>query len=183
VDKIADPEVQYLAMCAAQLRGEYAHHASEWQGSPFKWILDFPSRTKGAIGEKLIAGWAAMKDFDVQHAQSTEHDRIINGRKIEIKFSTLWETGGFKFQQLRDQDYDYCFCLGLMPFDAKAWLIPKTSFREEIRNGHIVPQHTGATGTETFWIHVDANNPAGWLNAYGGRLSDVATLIAKWRAQ
>jgi hypothetical protein len=36
-----------------------------WQGSPFAWIKTRPSRQIGAIGESLVAGWAATRGLDV----------------------------------------------------------------------------------------------------------------------
>ena len=55
----------------------------------------------------------------------SECDRVIEGLRVEIKGSTRWKTRGFKFQQLRDQRYDVAICLGISPFDAHCWTIPK----------------------------------------------------------
>ena len=79
-----------------------------WLGSPFYWIKGRPSRQVGTIGEALVAGWAAAKGFEVQRPLSSDHDRRIEGLKVEIKFSTLWTDHEiFKFQQLRDQDGEF----------------------------------------------------------------------------
>ena len=105
-----DPEFDLLASIAATLKNDYIREgvADPWLGSPFAWILSGPSsRQKGAIGEQLVAGWCAAKGLDVVRSKNSDADRIIGGRKIEIKFSTLWQTGVYKFQQLRDQDYEY----------------------------------------------------------------------------
>lgn len=84
--KIHDPEVQLLATLSATLEVDYASDSDDpWIGSPFAWILQQPSRTKGAIAEKLVAGWCATKGF-------------------EIKFSTMWKNGIYKFQQIREQN-------------------------------------------------------------------------------
>lgn len=176
MEQIVDPEVQLLAGLATTLAPDYARAVDDpWVGSPFQWILTVPSRTKGAIGESLVAGWCAAKGFDVVRSSSSQADRIINGHRIEIKFSTLWKSGGYKFQQIRDQDYDYLFCLGVSPFDAHAWLIPKPILRQYVigRMG----QHTGASGTDTAWLGFRASQPLDWMLPYGGRLSDVARLL------
>ena len=96
---IADPEVQALAAIAATLELDYQSSAEDpWSGSPFKWIKTQPSRTVGAIGEALVAGWSAAKGFDVVRSTNSQADRIIEGHRIEIKFSTLWKSGVYKFQ-------------------------------------------------------------------------------------
>ena len=110
---ISDPEVLALAAIAAALEPDYATPMDDpWSGSPFKWIKAQPSRTVGAIGESLVAGWSAAKGFDVVRSSNSQADRVIQGHRIEIKFSTLWKNGGYKFQQIRNQEYDYLFCLG-----------------------------------------------------------------------
>jgi hypothetical protein len=175
---ITDPDVQVLAAVATALLPDYSPPDDDpWEGSPFQWILSQPSRTKGAIGEALVAGWSAAKGFNVVRSPDSEADRIIEGHRIEIKFSTLWRLGGYKFQQIREQDYEYCFCLGLSPFDAHAWLLPKDILREYVI-GHM-GQHTGASGSDTAWLGFQADEPYKWMSPYGGRLADVAKLITK----
>jgi hypothetical protein len=146
-----------------------------WETSPFGWILRLPSRTKGAIGEKLVTTWAEGEGFSVHRPTNSDADRIINAHRIEIKMSTLWETGLFRFQQIRDQDYDYCLCLGLMPQDARAWLLPKALLRDHVI-GH-TGQHGGSGASETAWIGFPANQPHEWMDGYGGTLHDVAEAI------
>ena len=174
--KISDPEVQLLAGLATTLEPDYVQDTGAWEGSPFKWIkTSLPSRTVGAVGEALVAGWAAAKGFDVTKTGDSEADRIINGHRVEIKFSTLWANGGYKFQQIRDQRYDYCFCLGVSPFDAQAWLIPKAVLHEHVI-GHM-GQHSGASAQDTAWLGFRVGEPYDWMSSHGGRLADVARLL------
>lgn len=175
--KINDPEVQLLATLSATLEADYVSDPEDpWVGSPFAWILKQPSRTKGAIAEKLVAGWCATKGFDVVRSRHSDADRIVEGHRLEIKFSTMWKNGIYKFQQIREQDYDHCFCLGVSPFDARAWLLPKSVLREHVI-GHM-GQHTGASGGDTAWLSFACDKPLPWMEPYGGRLSEVAGLIA-----
>ena len=176
---IGDPDVQFLASLSLSLEPDYVGEVEKrlWSGSPFYWIKSRPSRQIGTIGEALVAGWAASKGFDVTRPTSSEHDRRIEGLKVEIKFSTLWtDSRIFKFQQLRDQDYDYCFMLGASPFDAQAWFVPKQELSFN-RPPALVPQHGGTAGRDTRWLSFPATTPPDWLNQFGGRLSDVARLI------
>lgn len=171
-----DPDFAILAQSAATLALRYvAGDDDPWAGSPFEWILKTPSRSKGAIGELLVEGWAAHRGFTVRRSPSSEADRVINGHRIEIKMSTLWKSGGYKFQQIRDQAYDYCLCLGLSPFEVHAWLLPK-GLLHEYAIGHM-GQHTGAAGSDTAWLGFPADAPYDWMKPYGYRLDDVAFLL------
>jgi len=179
---IRDPEVAALAMISATLQAEYAAEDLHWSGSPFAWIKTRPSRQVGTIGERLVAGWLAAKDFDVVRSPDSDADRLVNGHRAEIKFSTLWQSGIYKFQQLRDQEYEFAICLGISPFDAHCWAIPKTELvarwkqsidaRREVEG--VQPQHGGADGRDTAWLRIDPRSPHGWLAGFGGSLSKAA---------
>ena len=176
---IRDPDVQLLAGLASTLKEDYCRdEADPWAGSPFAWIRSRPSRQVGKIGEQLVSGWCAAKGLDVVASPDSEADRIIAGRRVEIKFSTLWRTGVYKFQQLRDQDYDYAICLGIAPFDAHCWVISKDLLLAHVI-GHL-PQHTGKGGTDTFWLSVRPEDPPSWLRPCGGRLSEAFLVLAGW---
>lgn len=178
INKIVDEDVRILASLSAAIAPDYKVADDDpWVGSPFEWILRVPSRTKGAIGEALVAGWAAAKGFDVTRSHNSDADRIINGQRIEIKLSTLWKNGGFKFQQIRDQEYDFALCIGISPFDAQAWLLPKDILRQYVI-GHM-GQHTGSEGADTSWIGIPADKPYEWMKPYGERLGDVARLLTE----
>jgi len=169
---ILDPDVQILAGIAGTIRADYLDdEANLWAGSPFEWILTRPSRQKGAIGEQLVAGWCAAKGVDVTRSNNSEADRIIHGYRVEIKLSTLWRSGDYKFQQVRNQDYDYLFCLGLSPFSAHAWFIPKSVLLQYVI-GHM-GQHTGVSGTDTAWIGFKADVPYDWMQPFGGTLASA----------
>lgn len=176
--QISDPDVQILAGLSTTIAPDYARAADDpWLGSPFQWILSVPPATRGAIGESLVAEWCEAQGFDVLRSPNSEADRSIHGHRIEIKFSTLWKTGIFRFQQIREQNYDYVFCIGSSPSDAQAWLLPKRVLREYVI-GHM-GQHTGAGASDTDWLGFPAQKPYPWMAPYGGRLGDVARLIAR----
>ena len=172
--KITDPDVQLLAGIATMLQVDYPEN-DDWAGSPFAWIKQRPSRQVGKIGEQLVSGWCAAKGLSVGPSGDTEADKVIQGKRVEIKFSTLWKSGLFKFQQIRDQDYEVLICLGLAPFDARCWVIPKSVLYDFVI-GH-TPQHTGAGGTETFWISTSLGNPESWLENHGGSLAQAFEVL------
>jgi hypothetical protein len=172
-------DVRWFSDFATSLETEYVSEKEKrtWEGSPFYWIKGRPSRQIGAIGERLVEGWAQSRGFEVKRPTSSDHDRLIDGLKVEIKFSTLWTDNEiYKFQQLRDQDYEYCFLLGVSPFDVQAWFVPKSELAED-RPPALVPQHGGAAGRDTKWLSFEAASPPAWLAPFGGRLAQVAELI------
>jgi len=182
-DLITDPDVRLLAAIASTLECEYMDRgaADPWLGSPFAWIRTRPSRQVGKIGEQLVAGWCAAKGLDVVSSDDSECDRVIAGRRVEIKFSTLWASGVYKFQQLRDQDYDFAICLGISPFDAHCWVIAKDTLREHVL-GH-TPQHRGRVGTDTFWLSLSPSAPPEWLRACGGSLAEAFMILKEWQVK
>lgn len=178
-EQISSPEVKLLAALSEKLQPEYVEENNMWKGSPFEWIQTLPSHTKGSIGEKIVKSWIAVNNLDIVHTSNSDTDIIIHGNKVEIKYSNLWRNGCYAFQQLRDQDYDYCFCLGISPFDAHAWFIPKAELMVE--QECLKPQHTGKQGSETKWLQFKADNPPAWLEPYGGSLEDVVKIIKSIR--
>ncbi len=142
-----------------------------WAGSPFAWIKTRPSRQVGAIGEQLVAGWCAARGLDVVRTGDSEADRVINGKRVEIKFSMLWASGEYVFQQIRDQRYDYALLLGLSPFSASCWVVPKAVLLEQSSKPGLTPQHGGRAGRDTWWLRFPARSPVEWLAPYGGSLA------------
>jgi hypothetical protein len=150
-----------------------AKDVSPWLGSPFEWIMVLPSRSKGAVAEKLAASFFGAAGYPVTKPSNSGHDRVINGHKVEVKMSSLWKGGTYTWQQIRDQDYELCFLLGLAPQNAYAWLMPK-----EVAVEHSVPQHGGSVGTDTRWLTITAAQVPAWMNDWGGDL-DVCLQVAE----
>lgn len=138
-----------------------------WVGSPFFWLLKEPSGTKGKVIEKAIKIWCDSLGLKVTKAKDAQADLIVEGKRVEVKMSTLW-TGDniYKFQQIRNQAYDMAFFVGISPNEVHAWVIPKAVVIEKS-----VPQHTGNVGKDTRWLTVSVSQIPEWLEEYGGRLS------------
>lgn len=169
---ITDSEVQLLAGLAESLRSEYqTEEDMNWSRSPFGWIRSQPSRRKGAVGEKLVAGWCAARDINVLRSPDAEADRILEGFRTEIKFSTLWANQLYKFQQIRDQDYQLLLCLGVSPFAAHAWVFEKDFIVSNIGSlAGLSYQHGGAEGRDTAWLSVSPAEVHPWMSEHGGDL-------------
>lgn len=178
--QIGDREVRQLAAISARLEGDYESTNDAWIGSPFAWILKRPSRQKGAIGEKLVASWLKEHRFKVTRSPDTEADLCVEGRRTEIKFSTLWRNGSYKFQQIRDQNYEFLICLGIAPFKAHCWVLTKDEILHRWQvTGDLSSQHAGVEGTDTAWLTVNPDNVQNWLRQRGGSLTDGLKRISE----
>lgn len=157
----------------AQLTSQdYIGELSRWNGSPFQWFIGLAPRRKGAIGERMIDLWLTSNGFKVSRPKHTGCDRIVNGVNFEIKLSTLWGSGIYTFQQLRDQDYEQVFCLGLSPEDVHAWVVPKAVMVKKS-----VAQHGGKLGRDTRWLQFPAYEAPVWIKQYGGTLDQAYEVL------
>ena len=143
-----------------------------WAGSPFEWVMSLASRSRGKAGEELAEAWLKRLGCRVGPPRNSGHDRVVNGKAVEIKFSTLWQSGQYVFQQLRDQDYEYALLLGVSPHEVSVWMPPKS-----VAFDHAIPQHGGSAGTDTRWLRFEAASPPSWLSVYGGSLAEGAAHI------
>jgi hypothetical protein len=167
----------------------FAHYSAEiqsrlssstpnpWDASPFGWITKEPSRRRGMIAEQLIAAWVVERGFSVRPAANSGHDLIVEALKVEVKFSSLWASGVFKFQQLRDQDYEVAVLLGLEPQEVRAWIPTKDLLRRHVLGNPAAGQHTGRDAADTFWISFRADRPPSWLAPTGGTLDDAEAVL------
>jgi len=172
-----DPAFDDLGQISDELREEYVSQgrAVDWSGSPFTWIKQRASRQKGAIGQEMFSRLCEGEGIPVGPCPDPEANRIIAGVRAEIKFSMLWASGYYVFQQFRRQDYALGICLGVSPSEAHSWVIPR-----EILDQYVIghrPQHTGAPGTETFWLWVKPHQPEDWLVPFGGTIGDAVQVL------
>ena len=148
-------EYRELVSISLALQREYKDENRMWEGSPFEWIKYRPSRSIGAIGEKIVASWLALHDFNISRSPDTEADRLIEDKRVEIKFSTLWRNGTYLFEQIRDQNYSIAIFLGVSPNDAHCWVVPKSEILRLWKVEHrMTPQHGGIRGNDTTWARL-----------------------------
>jgi hypothetical protein len=169
-------DFKLLATASSYIRKDFEEGNKEWANSPFEWILDLPAGSKGRLGKLLVYQWSALKGLAVDRCTDSEADMLINGHRVEVKFSTLWKSGIYKFQQIRDQNYEYSVCLGISPFEAHCWVLSKAVLKRYVI-GHL-GQHTGSYGKETAWITIDPKMPPDWAAKLGGTL-DNAFIVLK----
>ena len=168
-------DFELLAAAANYIQKDFQQDDFAWQNSPFEWVLKLPPGTKGKLGKQLVFQWCALKGLAVDRSPDSEADMLVNGHRVEIKFSTLWKVGIYTFQQIREQNYEYSVCLGISPFDAHCWVISKPFLRRYVI-GHM-GQHTGMAGQETSWFSVQPDNPPEWLVPFGGTLDEAFAIL------
>ncbi len=57
-----------------------------WVGTPVEKYYALSNAAKGSAGEEIVTSILTELGYDVQPRTGPGHDRIINGRKTEIKF-------------------------------------------------------------------------------------------------
>ncbi len=167
-------------LLVATSEGLTAHYpeARAWEGSPFNWLLHLAPSTRGAVARNLVESWStSFGAYDGRVGANHQSYLVLKGKRVQVKLSTRWDNGQYRFQQIRDQPYDYLFCLGLSPDDIHTWFIPKDDAIAHLAGTS--GQHTGAGATETLWLNVDPSLPQGWLSAYGDQLSDVKQAVLR----
>lgn len=133
----------------------------------------FSSLPIGNIGEQLLERLCRKLNVPVQpSAGDSDADLIIGGHRIEVKFSTLWAGGFYKFQQIRDQNYDYIIALDISPYAAHCWVIPT-----EVAIVNATTQHGGHRGSDTRWLTINPPSAPDWLSKYGGPLETAIGLL------
>lgn len=164
-------EYQNLVKITENLYPCYLNDSQIWKDSPFKWIKGgITAREKGKIGETIVNKFLKGKGFVVDTPLNSDADLMVENRRVEVKFSTLWGNGTYKFQQIRKQEYDIIFCLGLSPKDAHAWVIRKSDIVwNDLKN-----QHGGKRGSDTWWISFSPPlSPHTWMRPQNGDLSKI----------
>ena len=160
---------EFQLLSASAKRFETDYDVTRWAGSPFFWLLGLPIKTKGACYERIFSDWCTEKGLKVEPAQGTDADRVVGGKRTEIKGAMLSKAGTYVFNQIRDQNYEILLCMGMSPHDAHLWAIPKDEAMSRWASGQIKNQH--ARGKDTGILTVDPMNPPDWIRPHGGTLT------------
>ena len=86
-------DFELLATAANYIKNDLLHENEDWKDSPFSWVRSLPAGSKGKLGKHLVYQWCALKGLNVGSSPDSEADMLINGKRVEIKFSTLWKSG------------------------------------------------------------------------------------------
>lgn len=135
-------------------------------------MLPLAPATKGALSRDIVREWLTANGLRTGKSPDREADLLVEKRRVEIKFSLLWEGGIYKFQQLRDQRYDSVICLGISPYNAHCWVHSKDEVLKNWRG-----QHGGQQGKDTSEVNFRPGAEPLWFQPNGGRLADALTRI------
>ena len=123
--------------------------------SQFKPIKDMTSKRKGRFFELLTEEYVENYGWEVSKPKNSDHDTIINGKKVEIKGSFRWVVDGelkhYRWQQIRpSQDYDYIVFLAVDPKNIRFYCASKQEVSDFVTiqdsNGNFpYNQHGGMT--------------------------------------
>ena len=92
--------------------------------SSFKPIKDLSSKRKGRFFEVLTEEYCENLGFSIDKPKNSNHDSVINGKKVEIKGSFRWVVDGelthYRWQQIRpSQDYEVMIFLAVDPLNIR----------------------------------------------------------------
>jgi len=153
-----------LAGVARYLQENLEESGDLWKNSPLEWILKLPPRRKSKLAGDLIAYWLTSKGIQIEAAKDSSETLLIGSYRFATKFSTLWTTGVYRFQQIRASGYDYVICFGISPFDAHCWILERKHAIE-----HAKPQHRGPKVAD-YWLEINPGRPSDWILDHGGSL-------------
>ena len=116
-----------------------------YEDSPFRNIKLMDARTKGKRYELITEDVLSKLGYDIQPPENVQHDRIVNGAKVEIKGSTLRKNlNDFTFLQIRPKDdYEYLVFTMCYPEELVIMYMDKSTVMENINNGSFMKQHGG----------------------------------------
>ena len=88
-----------------------------YKDSPFRVYKEMSSKKKGKYFELIVEEYLKKNGYTVTKSSNSDHDRIVNSKKLEIKGSMLWGEGThFRWQQIRtNQDYDIMCFVAIYP--------------------------------------------------------------------
>lgn len=135
-------------------------HKDPYINSPFLPLKRLSSRKKGAKMEAVAEDVLKYYNQHVERSGNSDWDRTINGHKVEIKGSFLWDvTNKFKWQQIRqNQDYEYLLFMAFYPDRLEMYVASK----------EVAMKHLAVQDDKGQWTH----------NQHGGKKVKTADTFA-----
>ena len=119
-----------------------------YENSVFRSLKELPPKQKGKYFELITSDVLTKIGFTVKPPSNTDHDRIVDSVKVEIKGSTLAKGSPcFSFLQIRtNQDYDRLLFAMFYPDELVLMEMSKEDVTKNIENGVFKKQHGGNKG-------------------------------------
>jgi hypothetical protein len=126
-----------------------------YKDSVFVHLKTLTPKQKGKRYELITEFALKTKGYKVEKPKSTDHDRIINGYKCEIKGSMLNKNSDiFSFLQIRPkQDYDKIIFSMFYPFEMIVMEMSKENIIINIENKTFKKQHGGNKAVSNTYMY------------------------------
>lgn len=123
--------------------------------SPFKHLKNIPAKQKGSRFEKIVSNVLTKVGHTIQKAENSDHDRIINGVKTEIKGATLVKKKNlFSFLQIRpEQDYQIMIFAMFYPNELVLMEMEKEQIKKNVQCKTFKKQHGGKRGGDETYLY------------------------------
>ncbi len=115
-----------------------------WFGTPFEGYVFISPKQKGIFGERFVCKYFVLKGSKVEKPKKTGHDRIIDDKLLEIKFSlaTRDKKGGINKDQFiinhvsKDKDWERLVFFGINPSeeDCRFFWFSKEDFIQHLES-------------------------------------------------
>ena len=130
-----------------------------YKDSPFRVYKEMSSKKKGKYFELIVEQYLKKNNYTVSKSVNSDHDRVVNGKKLEIKGSMLWGEGThFRWQQIRtSQDYDVMCFVAIYPDRIELYGATKD----------VVKSNVEVQNEKGEWIH----------NQHGGKRTNSGTFV------
>lgn len=138
-----------------------------YDNSPFKHIKAMGPKQKGKYYELFTENVLSQMGYGVTKPSNTDHDRIIDGVKTEIKGGTLNKgTEVFCFLQIRpDQDYEELVFTMCYPQKLVIMKMTKAQILAHIESNVFKKQHGGNKGNSRTYCYYGNMESLGKLGA------------------
>jgi len=136
VAEIDDETLLQTLFASAAKELERPRARADWAASPFAALKGISPTVYGSMFERLVERWLGLCGVSCAPRSNSSCDRVIGGHPVEIKGATLTTSRSFIFNQIRDQDYEYCVLVGLEPDSASVWVESKENCWALAREQH-----------------------------------------------
>ena len=151
------------------------NNSDPYKNSSLKKLKSLSSKKKGKYFEALTQEfYKNMLGSSVRKPENSEHDRIIDERKKEIKGSFLWGTGThFRWQQIRvNQDYDDVVFVAAYPdriefYEADSNTVKEMLEVQDSDGSWIYNQHGGKKVNSGTFVIDGFPSDFPWMNKIG----------------
>lgn len=90
------------------------HRDPNWDGATFEWLKkDTHSTGTSKAGTECLFQFLRNKGFTVQYAGGPKALLYVDGHSMIIRIATIGTSETFIFNQLRDDDAELVFCVGV----------------------------------------------------------------------